>query len=382
MSVLISREPVSYDVDESSFDAVVAGIHNQPAVFLISLTEGQPYLSKTNVLRRRLLRLLAPRTGLSRMLHLRTLARRIEYWPYASRLEANLIQYALAKQHFPETYPRILKLRTPSYVKLVLSNPFPRTMLTTRLSGSESIHYGPFVSRPAAEQFEAAFLDFFQLRRCQEDLIPSIDHPGCVYGEMNKCLRPCQMVVSEQEYASEGERVGSFLRTDGESLIESIRTARDRLSADLEFEEAARMHRRLEKAEAAAHLRGDLATDISRLSGVAVVPSIVPESVGLWFFGGGSWRWGVDLSLAMVEGRPVPLDKRIKDTVASIPAQRRVALKDRQEHLALLTAWFFSSWRDGEWVSCDSLEAIPYRKLVNAVHRIAKANGASIQLNL
>ncbi|MBI4907877.1 MAG: hypothetical protein HY820_29905 [Acidobacteria bacterium] len=378
--MLIPRPPITHEVDESTVDAVVAACHNQPAVFLIWPREGEPYLSKTTVLRRRLLRLLGPRTGLSRMLHLRSLALRIEYWPYASRLEASLIQYALAREHFPETYLRILKLRNPTYVKLVLSNPFPRTMLTTRLSGSESVHYGPFRTRAAAEQFEAAFLDFFQLRRCQEDLIPSPDHPGCVYGEMNKCLRPCQLVVTEQEYASEAMRIAAFLRSDGESLIESIRGARDRLSADMEFEEAARMHKRLERAETAAALRGELATDIQRLSGIAVLPSVQPDCVALWFFSGGAWRAGVDLSLAMVEGRPVPLDRRIKDTVAALPAQKRVALKDRQEHMALLTAWVFSSWRDGEWVACESLEAIPYRKLVNAVHRVAKATGAVMLL--
>lgn len=378
--MLISRPPITHEVDESTVDSVVAGCHNQPAVFLIWPREGEPYLSKTTVLRRRLLRLLAPRANLSRMLHLRALAQRIEYWPYASRLEASLIQYELAREHFPETYQRVLKLRNPSYVKLVLGNPYPRTMLTTRLSGSESVHYGPFRTRAAAELFEAGFMDFFQLRRCQEDLLPSSEHPGCVYGEMNKCLRPCQMVVSEQEYASEGARVAAFLRSDGDSLVESIRTARDRLSADMEFEEAARMHKRLERAEVAVALRGELATDIQRLSGVAVLPSVQPDSVGLWFFSGGAWRAGVDLSLAMVEGRPVPLDRRIKDTVAALPMQKRVALKDRQEHLALLAAWYFSSWRDGEWVGAESLDALPYRKLVNAVHRVAKSTGAGLAL--
>ena len=55
---------------------------------------------------------------------------------------------------------------------------------------------GRFEPRGAAELFENQFLDLFQIRRCQENLEPSPQHPGCIYGEMNRCLRPCQQVVS------------------------------------------------------------------------------------------------------------------------------------------------------------------------------------------
>src|SRR5207244_6958620 len=66
-------------------------------------------------------------------------------------------------------------------------------------------------------------LDLFQLRRCEDNLAPSPEHPGCIYGEMNKCLRPCQQVVSIEEYRGEAHRVEEFIRTDGASLRESPR---------------------------------------------------------------------------------------------------------------------------------------------------------------
>ena len=45
------------------------------------------------------------------------------------------------------------------------------------------------------------------------------------------------------------------------------------------------------------------------------------------------------------------------------------------EHLSILVRWHGSSWRDGEWLAFDSLDRIPYRKLVNAIGRIAAAEG-------
>ncbi|MCC6341931.1 MAG: hypothetical protein IT166_07025 [Bryobacterales bacterium] len=375
--MILSTPPVTHEFDETQVDSAVAACPNVPAVFLVWPREGSPYLARTALLHRRLMRLLAPRGHASRLLHLRPVARRIEYWICGSRLESSLLLYSLARRYFPQDYARILKLRQSSYVKLILSNPFPRTQVTTRLSGADSLHYGPFSSRAAAENFENGFLDFFQLRRCQEDLQPSSDHPGCVYGEMNKCLRPCQRIVSVEEYASEAGRVAGFLRSDGVTLLDSLRAARDRWSEELQFEEAARMHKRIEKAAAILQLRGELATDIQRLCGVAVTPAADGDAVGLWFLLDGSWRHGHSLSLRVEEGRPIPLDRRLKELASALPAVPRAPLRERQDHLSLLAAWFYSSWRDGEWVPFSEPAAIPYRKLVNAIHRVARSRSTT-----
>ena len=55
------------------------GIPNVPGVFLIWPREGPPYLGKTNLLRRRLTRLLRPQEKQSRLLNLAAVAERVEY---------------------------------------------------------------------------------------------------------------------------------------------------------------------------------------------------------------------------------------------------------------------------------------------------------------
>jgi excinuclease UvrABC nuclease subunit len=108
---------------------------DQPAVFLLWADEGRPMLSRTAKLRRRLTRLLKERDAPSRLLNLRGVARRIEYWLTGSQLESAILYYRLARAHFPEDYAKIVKLRPPAFVKLVLSNAFPRTQVTNRLAG-------------------------------------------------------------------------------------------------------------------------------------------------------------------------------------------------------------------------------------------------------
>src|SRR5215469_15278998 len=298
--------------DPGQLDAALEAIPNQPAVFLLWPRQGEPYLSKTARLRRRLLRLLKEREKPSRLLNLRHTVARIEYQLTASGLESSVMHYEVARRFFPETYLDLLRLRMPPYVKLLLRNEFPRSQITTQLTRTGSLYFGPFRSRASAERFESQFLDLFQMRRCQEDLAPSPEHPGCMYGEMGMCLRPCQQVVGPAEYAHEIERVVEFLRSDGHSLLDSIGRSRDRLSEEMNFEEAARQHKRFEKVSEVLKLRDELACDVDRLHGVAVTRSLADGAVELWCVRGGDWLHSQRFSFEVEEGKPLSLDRKLR----------------------------------------------------------------------
>jgi excinuclease ABC subunit C len=356
--------------DPSNLDAVP----DRPAVFLLWASEGKPYLARTALLRRRLKRLLSERDWLSRVLNLRGVIERIEYWPTGSQLESALTHLALAQQHFPEDWQHIVRLRPPAFLRLTLDNQFPRTMVTTRLG--RGLFFGPFATRAAAEHFDTGLLDLFQLRRCEENLHPSPNHPGCIYGEMNRCLRPCQEIVTIDEYRQEASRVEQFLRTGGASLRESAEQARDRASSEMQFEEAERLHQRVARIAEVQAAAGELARTLDQLAGVAVLPSTQPDVVDLWFLIGGHWQDPRRLSLTEIAGAGQSLDHRLRDLVAAIQPYGAVNL----EHLAILTRWHTSSWRDGEWIGIEWPSKVPYRKLVNAIARVSRPSAPSKQL--
>ncbi len=343
---------------------VVEALPNSPAVFLLWAREGKPYLARTNVLRRRV----------SRMLNagLRDTVVRIEYRLVGSRLEGQLLQWELARMHLGGDYARQIRLRLPPYVKLVLSNAFPRTRITAQIGRSPGVWFGPFRSRSTAARFESEFLDLFQLRRCQEDLLPSPEHPGCMYGEMGRCLRPCQLAVGIAEYASEARRVTEFLESNGKSLLDPALAARERLSGEMDFEGAATMHRRLQRVEEVLALRDEMARDVARLNAIAIVPSSAPEAVELGWMRGGFWQGMTRLEFTMNDATAVSLDARLRSVALAVP-ENRVAPQERMEQLAIVSRWFYSSWRDGEMLLVEDWSKIPYRKLVNAVSRVANA---------
>ena len=367
---LWTPEVIDAAQDFSSFDRHLAKVPDRRAVFLVAPRQGDPYIGRTALLHRRLQRLLGERSQPSRLLSLRPVAARVEFQLTASWLETSLVFYEVARAHFPEDYLSRIKLRMPPYLKILLSNRFPRSQVTTRLDASRSLYYGPFRTRASADLFEAQFLDLFQMRRCHEDLLPSPEHPGCVYGEMNLCLRPCQQAVSAEEYASEIERVVRFLSTGGRSLLDTASHARERASQETDFELAARLHKQVEKVDAVLKLRDGLVAEASRLSGVAVTASVAGGCVELWFMLEGRWLAPVRFPVQAVGEKTVSLDARLRGLVGALEPGRLVA-RERQEHLALLARWYYSGSRDGEWLPFTDLSDLPYRRLVRAISRTA-----------
>jgi hypothetical protein len=349
-------------------------VPDAPAVFLLWAAEGRPMLSRTAKLRRRLGRLLKERETPGRLLNLRGIATRIDYWLTGSQLESSILFYQLARLHYPDEYLRLTKLKPPSFVKLTLTNAFPRTQINNRLGG-RSLAYGPFRSRAAAEKFEQALLDLFQIRRCQENLEPTPEHPGCIYGEMNLCLRPCQQIVTIEEYASEVKRVEQFLASAGKSMLDSMAAQRDRASEEMNFEEAARQHKRIQKVQDVLGLRDELTAPGGRLSGVAVLPSHLEETVELQPMIDGCFGEPRGFSLIARDGMNTSMEVRLRETAVFEAASCKP-----EEHLALLVRWFFSSWRDGEWIALENGH-VPYRRLANAIARVAKGHRETLQPN-
>ncbi len=357
-------ESLPFDPAEFDFDRIPGGA----GVFLLE-TGGEPFIGKSAQMRRRLLRLLGPeRTG--KRLNLRETARVIHYRPTGSVFETSLLLYRTLREVFPGRYQQMLRLRVPPLLKLNLANPYPRCYVTRRLTRSRGIYYGPFPNRAAADKCAAAFLDQFLVRRCVEAIHPDPKHPGCIYGEMKMCLRPCQAVSTEAEYRGEVDRLAVFLSTSGTSLVREIETQRDRLSEQLDFEGAAQMHKRIEKVRDALKQRPDLATDLDRLHGLVVQRARSADAVELFPVWRGFLLPQISFSFEVVEGKPVSMDARLREALAAIEFTAAPA-RVRGEHLALLARWYYRGTRKGEFVPFESWEKIPFRRLVNAVNRVA-----------
>ena len=348
-----------------------------PAVFLIRGESGEPYVSKTANLRRRLVRLLGRPEEHTRKLSLRSFARTIEYSLTGSDFESQLTLYRTVRELFPEKYRDKLKLRYAPLVRFLLENEYPRAYVTRRIASLKggSLYYGPFPSRAAAEKFLNDSLDLFKIRRCDFEIHPDPQYPGCIYSEMKMCLAPCFAGCTPQQYASEVSRVRAFLDSAGQSLIRELETQRERASEDLQFEQAAALHQRIEKIKAAAHLP-DIIRPLDRVTGVLVQPSAEKECVSLFPLDAGHVSACVVFPVQQHEGRMVSMESRLQQALAAATRTHSASALEWMEHFAILKRWYYRSAQLGELFLVDDTGELPYRKLVRGVSRVFRGEKA------
>lgn len=245
-------------------EVILRNVPARPGVFALrgERETDQPYLMRAADLRRRMRRLLLPpevvdadgRPLLTKRLNLRDRVRRLEWTLSGSEFESVLLLYRATHALFGEAEARKrLRLHCPYFLRVTMGHDHPRVFVSnkmTRRALRES--FGPFASRAAAEKVAEAVGDEFKVRRCHEDLEVHPDHPGCAYGEMGRCLAPCKETVTGAAYRAEAERVFAYLRTRGESLMTEIAARRDTASDDMDFEQAAALHRQWEKVRSVA----------------------------------------------------------------------------------------------------------------------------------
>ena len=369
------------DRDAELFSAAPAS----GAVFVLRGDAGtEPYVGKSSNLRRRLQRLLGAVEGQTRKLNLRDRVRIVEWTPAGSDFEAGFRLYQTLRREFPKTYDKRLRLRFAPLIKLILDNPYPRAVVTTRISGLRANvqYYGPFLSRVAAEKFANDSLDLFKMRRCVDDLHPDPAFPGCIYSEMKMCLAPCYKGCTDEEYAAEVERVQQFFETRGQSLVRDIEARRDQASANLDFEGAAALHARLDKVTAAIAQLPEIVRRLDHLSGLMIQPSAERESVALFKIVAGqicdpvSLAVGKHTEAAQPSSKPQSMESRISDALANAVEPQLHSSLERMEHLALLKRWFYRSSKTGELFLAESDGELPMRRAVRGVSRVFRGEKA------
>jgi excinuclease ABC subunit C len=390
----------------------------KPGVFALFGEDAaaEPYLSRSTNLQRRLKRFLDARPSQGRRLRLTEKVARIEYTPVGSDFEATLVLYAASLEAFGDRARMRMHLTAPPLIRFAGQNPYPRAYVTTKVAKSafDSL-YGPFPSRAAAERFLDEALNLFLLRRCHEDLNPDPAFPGCVYSEMKMCLAPCFKGCSDERYAQEAAEVRAFLATRGQSLLDRLAAERDQASAELEFENAAALHARIQKVQAVAALAPEALHSIANLRALLLQPSAEPFHVALFLLNAGvltgpalypvagmrhpnEQSGSSSLYAHPVAVEAVPLIEDSGAKAASKPGLQRGVLESRLEearsalesarsrpdaqrvadHLCIFSRWYFrpAARRSGEVIFWEPDATFPAKAILRAVSRVFRGAAA------
>lgn len=373
-------------------------------IVLIEMFESraQPYLARTADIRRAAERLLREPEAGSKRLNLRNLAARIRYRVTGSKFEQTIAMYHLARARFPKRYRDLIRLRPPAVLKVNLRNEYPRCYVTRRISSDGGFYVGPFMSRRSAEAFSEGYLDLFKIRRCQIKIRRDPEFPGCIYSEMKMCLAPCFAGCTSEEYDVETSRVVATLATGGEALTQELERDREAASEMLDFERAAGLHKRIEKATGALRGLPEIARRIDELDAVILQRAAEEKSIAVFPILGGLLAEPMLLRFRELSSEPRSVEAILKQVLepqmnaderrsgngekshagdvspneadSPLGTQWRAkcglrnAPPERPEHLAILARWFYSKPREGEIFFREA--AWPYRRILRACARL------------
>jgi excinuclease ABC subunit C len=384
----------------------------RPGILLIEMRDpkAQPYLARTADIRRAAERLLNAPEELSKRLNLREVACTLRYRTTGSKFEQILAHYHQARALFPTRYRELVRVRPPAMLKVNLRNQYPRCYVTRRIHSDHAFYFGPFSSRKAADAFGEAFLDLFKIRRCQIKIRRDPSFPGCIYSEMKMCLAPCFAGCTKQEYDAEVGRVLSTLETTGSALIEGIEREREAASQALDFEHAAGLHKRLEKASSVLRALPGLTRKIEDLNIVILQRAPDPTTIAAFPVRGGILKEPIFLRFGELSSEPRSVEAILRAgleenegenfqaatalyenlitegghaaaTRSPAEAKRRFGLRatpyELSEHLSLIGRWFYSNPREGEILFREA--DWPYRRILRACARLLARPADSTQ---
>ncbi len=315
---------------------------------------GEPYLTSTRHLRKRLQRLLAPAPEERTRIDFSRITRAIRYWPVYSEFESRWTVYQRTRELFPNDYRKRLRMRAPVFFKLHLDDPYPRVSVRRGLGRPPARFWGPLPSRRGAESLAGEVLDQFRIRRCPDVLHPDPSFPGCVYSEMKMCLAPCQCGCTDAQYRRELQRVSDFLASRGAQLRDQLLRERQEASERLDFEAAARAHKKIEKITPVLRRLPAHAQFVDQLNGALLLPGPAPRQTAFLVRQGGicamerlEWPQSTPAAAEEAQSQRAAALRHLRERLACAPLLSRA---ERNEHLALLLRCWSAKKPEGEWL--------------------------------
>jgi len=256
----------------------LAHLPEEPGVYRMLDGEGRLlYIGKAKNLRRRVTSYFTNSSSHSdKVLDLVRTVCEVTHEQTGSELEAALREAELIRTLKPP-YNRLSKhLPRVAFLKLTVSNSYPRLALTAKPGSDRALYVGPFRSREFAVKARRLLARHFGLRTCLGNLSPDPTFSPCLSGQIGACTAPCAARVSREDYGAQVAAFLGFLNGEDTTVRDGLVEKRDRLAAELRFEGAARTQQDLQLLEQILHVHSRLHWIVTRAHAFLLLPGREP----------------------------------------------------------------------------------------------------------
>src|SRR5207253_5571533 len=229
------------------YDKTLPSLPKHSGVYKVFDTRGKLIvLDKTSNLFERLERYYGERSERVRDLDLREITGRIEYIRTDSTFETLYVLYRERKHYFPKTYRKMRTFRMFTLMKINRKQHFPRIYATRQIKIGVD-YFGPFISRGQFTKLKTTLERTFKLRPCLYNIRGNDPHPDCLYFQMHTCSRPCNNDIDRRHYLEDVQNAIAFIEGHDEETERTFVDQMNGLAAEMKFEEAEVIHRKLDK---------------------------------------------------------------------------------------------------------------------------------------
>ena len=169
-----------------------------------------------------------------------TLIRYFEYIITDSELEALVLENNLIKEYAPKYNTMLTDDKTYPFIKVTVSEPYPRLLLTRQMKRDGAKYFGPFTSAGAVRDTIDLLQKLYHIRQCNKKLPKEqgIGRP-CLYYQMKQCPAPCQNYISEEAYRESVQGVLDFLNGNTKQVVQELEEKMRQAAEKFEYEQAA-----------------------------------------------------------------------------------------------------------------------------------------------
>jgi excinuclease ABC subunit C len=220
----------------------IARLPEQPGVYLYLNRAGETiYVGKARALRDRVRSYLAAGGASPKTAALLEEVAAIEVVVTDSVVEALALENHLIKQRAPRYNILLRDDKNYPYLRLTLSEPFPRVLVARSVERDGDFYAGPFLPARFARRTLSLTHRLFGLRSCNEVITGRRGRP-CLEYDIKRCLAPCvEALCSPVRYRQAVEDAQLFLEGRNQELADELHSRMMDAASGERFEEAAQL---------------------------------------------------------------------------------------------------------------------------------------------
>ena len=155
-----------------------------------------------------------------------------------SEQEALILESTLIKRYQPYFNIRLKDDKHYPYLKIDLTDPFPRVYITRRVERDGARYFGPYASAGSIRVTMELIKKLFPYRSCTK-VITGDDPRPCLEYYIHRCIAPCTSYCTKEEYDEVIQQVIKFLEGRTDEVVRELSDKMDHSAEEYDYERAA-----------------------------------------------------------------------------------------------------------------------------------------------